>query len=148
MFENPNFIEDIYCKYFEAVSPHFYQPDCYDGGTESFFFKLPPWFVKIAVKHQNEDIRSLVAGNMEAAGEYWEQLAEDESRQVRTAIAHHPLAPADILKKLASDRELDVRAAIASNIETPISVLEQLATEESEVGEIAENRIAEIGKTG
>ncbi|MDJ0532006.1 MAG: HEAT repeat domain-containing protein [Xenococcaceae cyanobacterium MO_207.B15] len=144
LVENPNLVEDIYYTYFESASPHFYKPDCYGGGTDSFFLRLPHWFLNNGLKHPDENIRSLVAGNINTPEEYLEQLAEDESWQVKTAVAHSPITPAKLLEKLAEDEDEDVRIAVAENTNTPVFVLQRLAIEESEVGEKAENTIAEL----
>ena len=140
LLEHPNLVEDIYFACFDE-HPDFYGADdleawlSYWEEYSSFLYYLPDWFMNIAVKHKNEDLRIFAAGRVGGASEqskqYIEHLIKDESSSVRSAMACSPGVSYSVLEKLVDDENPDVREALAQNEDTPASVLSKLAQDEN-----------------
>jgi hypothetical protein len=132
-----NLVEDIYVACLDEL-PEFYEadPDPMDGFAgsweeySSFFYRLPNWFVEIAIKHSNEDLRAFVAGRVPLE-QHEEQLVRDESGWVRYAMAGSPNVSDSALEKLAQDEDWDVKERLTKNENTSAYVLLKLAQDEN-----------------
>lgn len=136
LLEHPNLVEDIYCEYFKGFPEICISSDEWDdsygdfgpGEYFSFFYRLPDWFIEIAAKHKNEDLRAFVAAR--ASKKYLEQLVKDESGWVRQAIASGPDVPDSVLEKLVEDEDYEVRETLTKNENIPASILLKIAEDE------------------
>jgi len=124
LFENPNFISDIY--YDEHEHYYYYCETDYED-YDSISILLPDWFVKLASSDRDPDIRIYIASNKHTSALYLEQLATDESDRVRANVAHHKNTPPSILEKLSQDEDHMVKQCVAINKNTPIPILEKLS---------------------
>lgn len=111
LLERPNFFEEIYY----AHKLVFHQN------------KLPDFFLKWAILHPNESIRSTVASSPNTPQNYLEQLSEDKQSFVRLQVAANYNSPVHVLTKLAQDRDKLVRQSVAQNPHVSGKILEYLA---------------------
>ena len=122
LFENPNFIHEIFFKHFS---------DDHNGGKVYSGTKLPNWFLKLGLNHPYPLIRDCIAQNTDTPANYLEKLAKDEDREVRLEVARNENTPIHILEKLAEDENDEVRSWVAYNKNNSVCALEKLAQDKS-----------------
>jgi pentose-5-phosphate-3-epimerase len=88
---------------------------------------IPEFVLEELARHQDKDVRSLVAYLPNTPAKILEQLALDEDSFVRSDVAYKSHTPVKILEQLALDKDNHVRSAVAYNSHTPAKILEQLA---------------------
>lgn len=93
---------------------------------------IPEFVLEQLVKHQDKDVRSLVAFLPNTPAKILEQLAQDEDSYVRRDVAYNSNTLVKILEQLALDKDSYVRSSVANNANTPVKALEQLALDIAE----------------
>lgn len=87
---------------------------------------IPEFVLEQLARHQDKDVRSLVAFLPNTPAKILEQLAQDEDSFVRRDVAYNSNTPVKILEQLAKDKDSHVRSSVVYNPNTPLKLLEHL----------------------
>lgn len=99
---------------------------------------IPEFVLEQLARHQDKDVRSLVAFLPNTPAKTLEQLAQDEDSHVRRDVAYNSNTPLKILEQLAQDEDSDVRSSVVYNPNTPLKLLEHLL---EQLGQDKENSV-------